>query len=171
MTKYVAALFLIGCIFLSSCAAPAKVEVKNVLDLKKEIDANNIVIVTDAAKRFYGDKFPKAFTGRLLEQTQFSNKKICLLTYIEFVRSEYNRPKRKNDFSNYVFVFIRSYGSDNTGPYGITKYINYVMEVKFLDQEPFLLQQLALYPGSGEKETGNELANTVFRELNQRNLF
>ena len=171
MTKCVAVLFLISCIFLSSCAAPAKVEVKNVLDLKNKIDANNIIIVTNADKQFYGDQFRKAFTDRLTEQIQFSKKKICMISYIEFVRSEYNRPNRKNDFADCLFVFIRSYGSNNTGPYGITKYIKYLMEVKFLDQKPLLLQELTLYPGFGEKETGNELANGVFKELNERNIF
>lgn len=167
MNKYLIASLLFISSLLTSCTEPPKIEVKNVLDLKKQIDANEVVIVTDVGRN-YGENFRKVFMDKLTGLTQLRNKKISIMSYIEFVRSPYNNPKEKASFPDTLFVFIRVRGI-------LYNYsVEYLLEVKHLDQEPFFIQAITLKIGYGladlTEPRADELTNAIFKELCTRNI-
>jgi len=156
---------------LNSCSEPPKAVVKDVLDLKKEINSNEVVIVADVGKR-YGEKFKNTFVNKLAELTRDSGKKVSIISYGEFVRSPYNNPKEKSSFPDSLFVFMKTLAteSDEWGPYNE----KYLMEAKHLDQEPFFVQEVSLCVGrrfiNPIEQRADELAHTVFKELHARNI-
>ena len=172
MNKYLITFFLLMCGLLSSCVEqPPAAIIRNVIDLEKKIYPDKVVIVSDAGK-MYGKDCREAFIDKLVKLTQQSQKRVVIMTYVEFVRSPYNNPKQTSSFSDSLFVFIQIHSS-KSGQYGIYK-VKYLMEAKHLDQDPFLVQEISLSAGSWLNDSawrrGNELANTVFEELNTRNI-
>ncbi len=171
MKKYFAVFFLLICSLLSSCTKPPAAMVRNVLDLEKKIYPDKIVIITDAGKR-YGENFRNTFVDKLVELTQRCHKKVAIMTYGEFVRSPYNNPELRSSFPDSLFVFIQIHSS-KSDKWGVFN-VKYLMKVKHLDQEPFLVQEISLGAGSWLNDSvqrrGIELANAVFEELDKRNI-
>ena len=171
MKKYFAIFFLLICSLLNSCAEPPAAMIRNVLDIEKEVYPDKVVAVTDAGKR-YGEDFRNTFIDKLVELTQHSHKTVAIMTYVEFVRSPYNNPELRSSCSDSLFVFIRVHSS-KSGEWGVYN-VKYLMEVKHLNQEPFLVQEISLGVGAWLVDSvqlrGNKLANTVFEELDKRNI-
>ncbi len=171
MEKYFAVFFLVMCGMVSSCADPPVATVRNVLDLEQGIYPDKVVIVSDAGK-IYGEIFGNAFVDKLVELTENCNKEVTIMKYIEYVRSPYNNPELRSSFADSVFVFIEVRGG-SSGQWGVYK-AKYLMKVKHLDQDPFLVQDISLFVGDllvdSHAGRSEELANTVFEELSKRNI-
>ncbi len=171
MEKYFAIFFLLMCGLLSSCSDPPVATVRNVLDLEKEIYPDKVVIISDAGK-IYGEIFGNTFVDKLVELTQDCHKEVTIMTYVEYVRSPYNNPELRSSFPDSLFVFIEVHGG-SSGRWGVYK-AKYLMKVKHLDQDPFLVQDISLFVGDWLVDSpggrSDELANTVFEELNERNI-
>jgi hypothetical protein len=152
---------------LTSCTTLPKTEVKNIPDVKMKIDANEVVIVSDVGGNC-PKEFRKVFVDKLTSLTQLRNKKISVISYVEFVRSPYNNPKEKNSFPSTLFVFIKAYGGV------MWSNVRYRMEVKRLDRQPLFIQEITLSLGHGlvdlTESRADELASTIFKELIARNI-
>lgn len=163
---------LVTCSLLSSCAAPPRAIVRTVVDMETEIKADKVIIVSDAGKK-YGKPFGKSFVNELIRLTQDSEAEASVMTYIEFIRSPYNNPKEKSSFSDTLFVFVTGHISKSS-QYG-TYRVKYLMDVKYLDQDPLISKEIILDIATNQifdqkPQGGCELAQTVFEELQTRNI-
>lgn len=159
------------CILLCSCAAPPKAIVRTIVDLENDAKNNNIIIVSDTGKQF-GKSFGESFVQNIKILTQKSEHDVSVMTYIEFIRSPYNDPDKKNSFSNTLFVFIVGHSS-KSGQYGVYS-VKYLLDAKYLDQSPFMSQEIEISVNdpifSSKSEQGGQLARAVFNELQLRNI-
>jgi hypothetical protein len=134
-------------------------------------DIGKVVIVSDVGKQF-GETFRKSFIQHLSSLTQGSNRDISIISYIEFIRSPYNDPAQKGSFPNIIFVFINGHNVQSDG-YGVSG-VTYQMAVQFLDQAPFISQEIEVgVPSSiwsSKSKRSVEFAQTVFKELHTRNV-
>ncbi len=170
MKKLFIVIMLCSLAFLSSCASP-KATVTSITDMKESISSEGIIVVSDVGKHL-GPKFRMAFEGKLMELAGPHSKLLGIMPYMGFIRSPYNKPDVNDSFSNRLFVFVSTRGS-STYQYSVTS-IDYLMEVKYLKKEPFLVQKIHLGTGttylSSDQQRGDELARAVFEELKNRKI-
>jgi hypothetical protein len=156
---------------MSSCRTAPQVIATNVNNLEKAVQAEKVVIVSSAGE-INGKRFRECFIDELTRLTQGSKKKLSIMTDSEFARSAYNQPERKDSLNEMLFIFVKV-DSHQPGEYG-THNVKYLIEVKYVDQAPFLSQEIRLGIGNTAVHarfwSGIELARTVFEELNKRNI-
>ncbi len=173
MRKYfaVSMSLLVLASLMSSCGTSPVITVNNVGDLEKAIQAEKVVVVSDAGK-FNGKRFREYFIDGLTLLTQDSHKRLSIMTDSEFAGSPYSFPGEKDALSDVLFVFVNVLGSEPDG-YGAYT-VKYLLEVKYMDQPPLLSEEITLGIGNSAIESpssrGYELARTVFEELNTRNI-
>ena len=163
--------FLLTCCLLNSCTDPPAAITRNVFELERNSYPDKVVIIADAGKG-YGENFRNIFVDKLADLTQHRHKQVAIMTYIEFVHSPYNDPEVKSSFPDYLFVFIHVNSSQSRQ--GSVYNVKYLIQVKHLDQNPILIQEISLGLGGllvdSVQQRGEELANTVFEELSKRNI-
>jgi hypothetical protein len=169
--KLLVVAFLCSLTLLSSCAGPPKAAVTNIRDLEVTPLPEEIIVVSDVGKGL-GPKFGTAFKGKFQEFARPASKPLDIMTYMEFIRSPYNKPDVSNSFSSQLFVFV-STRSTNTDQYFVTS-IEYLLEVKYLNKNPFLSQKIHLDTGNPylntDEERGAELARVIVEELKKRKI-
>ncbi len=159
------------CAFLSSCGNPPKAEITCLVDSGTTSATQTMTVVSDFGKNF-GQKFKTSFENRFRELAGQSGRPVEFMQYIEFIKSPYNRPDANVLFSDWLFVFVSTRGT-NTDGYYLTS-MNFLMEVKYLGKEPFLVQKILLSAGRPYIDTdetrGAELARVVAEELKKRKI-
>lgn len=172
MKKAIVCIGLLAAVCLLACCSSApKTTVRTVLEFDQEIQPQTLIFVSDAG-RYYGPEFGEAFTHHLSALAAESSKNVSFMTYLAFIQSDYNVPEKQGTFNTTLFVFLQGHSS-RSGDYGVYG-VKYLMEAKYLDQEPFMVLEInlnfdrGLY-GLGDSRQGAEaLAGTVFGELQSR---
>ena len=168
--KIIISLLLIESL-LSSCGTAPQIRTINTNDLEKAVQSENIVIVSNAGK-INGRNFEEYFLEELARLTMNTSKKPCILSDIEFANSAYNRNEARISLSEILFIFIMV-DSVERGEYG-TYSVKYLLEVKCMNQLPFLSTEVTLGIANTFIEArhagARKLAQTIFEELNKRNI-
>jgi hypothetical protein len=158
-------------LFLSACGGPPKTEVTGVVDLGTSEPWERMMIVSDLSKKA-GQKIQTAFNGKFLEMANPGIKPVEFISYIDFIKSPYNKPDVNDSFSKCLFVFITTRGT-NTYQYFVSSF-DYLLEVKYLGYEPFLVQKIKLNMGdpyfTNDQQRGAELARAIAEELKKRKI-
>jgi hypothetical protein len=159
------------CIFLCSCGSPPKAEVTSVIDSGTTASPQAMTVVSDLGKNF-GQKFRAAFDDKFRELAGQSGRPVEFMRFIEFIRSPYNKPDANVLFPDHLFVFVSTRGTSSDG-YNVTS-VDYMLEVKFLSREPFLVQKIHLNTGrpyiDTDQQRGAELARAIAEELKKRKI-
>ena len=160
-----------ACVFLSSCASPPKARITCITDSKVIPTSEEISFVFDVGK-YLDPEFRVAFEKNIIIYHSPGIKKLELMPYPDFIQSAYNKPESGKSFSNHLFVFITKHGTSSYG-YNITN-IDYRLEVKYLDKEPLLVEEISLYCGDlfrcSSKKHASELVSSILNELKTRQI-
>jgi hypothetical protein len=160
------------CIFLASCGPPPTAKVNSIFDSGIIIPSPQAMTVVTDLSKIFGQKFETSFNNKYREFAEQSSKPVEFMKFIEFIRSSYNRPDANDLFPNHLFVFISTRGTHTDGYY-LTS-MNFLMEVKYLGKEPFLIKDIFLSAGrpyiDTDMQRGAELARAIVEELKKRNI-
>jgi hypothetical protein len=160
------------CTLVSSCIVQPNAEITCLVDSRITVSSEAITVVTNLEKK-YNKEFQTAFYSNFQELAGTS-KPIEFMQYIEFIRSDYNKPDVNDAFPNRLFVFITVGNFNAEG--GLSKMgYNILLEVKHLNQNPFLVQNVFFDAGRPysmdlDKRGGEELARVIVEELKNRKL-
>jgi hypothetical protein len=162
---------LLICFYLCSCGSAPRVESNIIGNLEKAVQANKVVIVSSVG-RHTGWRFREYFIDKLNRLTQDSQKRLSIMSDFNYESLRYSNPEAESSFANTLFVYINVLDSE-AGEYGEYE-MKYILEVKFLGQDPMLSQEITLGIGNeyfGTKyERAIQLAQTVFDELSNRKI-
>lgn len=167
---FIIILLLMGSLLIS-CSTSPHVTVTHAGDLERAVQAQKVVVVSDTGK-CNGIHFRDDFIDEIAKLTQGSQKRISIMTDVEYISSPYARPEVNKSLPDTLYVFVNFLGSE-PGEYG-TYTVKYLIEVKYLNQAPFLSEEITLGIGNPAFEApslrAEEFAQTVFKELNTRNI-
>ena len=171
MRQFFLILIISSCLFLCSCSTNYEPIVRTLAEFDIQTNHSKTVIVSDAGKK-YGKDFGKSFLSSIETLAQKSPKEVSVMSYIEFIRSDYNNPAEKSSHPDTVFVFIVARSCNS--PYDTWTCARYLIDVKRLDGPPFISQEITLrlvhHLIDSRSERGEELAGAVFKELNKHNI-
>jgi hypothetical protein len=156
---------LIMCSLTVSCALPKAEIKKTLIDTNTLVSSDSLIVVSNLVKN-RGKGFEAAFESKFIGLS--NGKKISFIQYIDFIRSPYNKPDN-DSYPHQLFIFITDYGIFTT------KDFNILLELKYLNQEPFLIQKIKFNDGhplnpNYSKLGGEELARAIVEEFKIRKI-